>query len=415
MRASINFYKEANFKETPIGKIPKDWGLKELKNIAKVVSGFAFPIELQGKNKGKYPFVKVGDLNNFYKYVISADNYVDDEDIEKLRGRPFPKGTIIFPKIGMAMRLNRYRILGTDALFDNNVAGLIPNRIDIEFLYYYLNGKVDLIKLAGTTTVPSITKSRLESIRIPFPPLSEQQKIVEVLSCVDLAIQKVNEAIARVERLKKGLMQQLLTKGIGHKEFKETPIGKIPEDWKVVKLGNVITHVKGKKPKEMTEEYREGHLPYLSTEYLRNNKVTNFVNPSQDVILVNNGDLILLWDGSNAGEFFWGKQGVLSSTMVKIKQKERKYNQKFLFYLLKTKENFLKGQTKGTGIPHVDKVVLNNITVPCPPFVEQQKIAKILSSVDNILQLKRKRREKLVRMKRRLMDLLLTGKVRVSV
>ena len=66
-------------------------------------------------------------------------------------------------------------------------------------------------------------------IKLPLPPLTEQLGIVEVLSCIDLAIQKVDEAIARAERLKKGLMQQLLTKGIGHKEFKETPIGKIPK------------------------------------------------------------------------------------------------------------------------------------------------------------------------------------------
>jgi type I restriction enzyme S subunit len=168
--------------------------------------------------------------------------------------------------------------------------------------------------------------------------------------------------------------------------FEETPIGKIPKDWKVVKLGNIITYVKGKKPKEVVEKYREGYLPYLSTEYLRENKATSFVNTSQDIILVDEGDLILLWDGSNAGEFFWGKQGILSSTMVKIKQKEQKYDQKFLFYVLKAKESYLKGQTKGTGIPHVDGAVLNTIIIPYLSFKEQQKIASILSTVDEAIQ-----------------------------
>jgi len=199
------------FKETEIGKIPKTWELKELKDVAKVVSGFTFPLELQGKNRGKYPYVKVGDLNKFHKYVISADNYVDEDDIEKLNGRPFPKGTIIFPKIGMAMRLNRYRILGTDALFDNNVAGLIPKGIETEFLYYYLICKVDLIKLAGTTTVPSITKNKLESLKIPFPQLSEQQKIAEILRSVDSVLQLKKEKKERLVRMKHKLMDLLLT------------------------------------------------------------------------------------------------------------------------------------------------------------------------------------------------------------
>jgi type I restriction enzyme S subunit len=169
-------------------------------------------------------------------------------------------------------------------------------------------------------------------------------------------------------------------------EFRDTEIGRIPKDWEVIKLGNVITYVKGKKPKGMTEEHQREYFPYLSAEYLRNNKVTKFVEPSQDVVLVNEGDLILLWDGSNAGEFFWGKQGILSSTMVRIEQKKPSYDQKFLFYLLKAKESFLKGQTKGTGIPHVNENVLNNLIIPDPPLVEQQKIAEILSTVDEAIQ-----------------------------
>jgi len=191
-------------------------------------------------------------------------------------------------------------------------------------------------------------------------------------------------------------------------EFRDTEIGRIPKDWEVMKLGNVITYVKGKKPKGMTEEHQREYFPYLSAEYLRNNKVTKFVEPSQDVILVNEGDLILLWDGSNAGEFFWGKQGILSSTMVRIEQEKPSYDQKFLFYLLKAKESFLKGQTKGTGIPHVNENVLNNLVIPDPPLVEQQKIAEILSIVDEAIQKTDDIIAKTERLKKGLMQELLT-------
>ena len=191
-------------------------------------------------------------------------------------------------------------------------------------------------------------------------------------------------------------------------EYRDTEIGRIPKDWEVMKLGNVITYVKGKKPKGMTEEHQREYFPYLSAEYLRNNKVTKFVEPSQDVILVNEGDLILLWDGSNAGEFFWGKQGILSSTMVRIEQEKPSYDQKFLFYLLKAKESFLKGQTKGTGIPHVNENVLNNLVIPDPPLVEQQKIAEILSIVDEAIQKTDDIIAKTERLKKGLMQELLT-------
>ncbi len=190
--------------------------------------------------------------------------------------------------------------------------------------------------------------------------------------------------------------------------FKETPIGRIPKDWEVVKLGEAIEFVKGKKPGEMTEEYKENCLPYLSTEYLRENKIAKFVKHLNDVVLVNDGDLILLWDGSNAGEFFLGKRGVLSSTMVKLELKKKEYNNRFLFYLLKMKENFLKGQTKGTGIPHVERAVLNNLIIPWPSLPEQQKIAEILSTVDEAIQKTNEIITKTERLKKGLMQELLT-------
>lgn len=195
---------------------------------------------------------------------------------------------------------------------------------------------------------------------------------------------------------------------------KQTPIGRIPEEWELVRLGDAIEFVKGRKPEEMNEKFQEGYIPYLSTEYLRNNEIPKFAKPSSGTIIVNEGNLILLWDGSNAGEFFVGKAGVLSSTMVKIQPKKENVYQRFLFYLLKTKENYLRGLTRGTGIPHVDKNVLESLQIPLPPLPEQQKIAEILGTVDKKLELERKRKEKLERIKKGLMNDLLTGRKRVK-
>jgi type I restriction enzyme S subunit len=191
--------------------------------------------------------------------------------------------------------------------------------------------------------------------------------------------------------------------------FKQTPIGPIPKEWEVVRLGEIFAYIKGKKPAEMTEKQKEGYLPYLSTEYLRENKPTKFVKISKEIVVVNDGDLILLWDGSNAGEFFLGKKGVLSSTMVKFKVKEETdISTKFLFYSLKMKENYLQSQTKGTGIPHVDGNVLDNIKIPLPPLPEQRKIAEILSTVDEALQKVDEAIQRTERLKRGLMQELLT-------
>ena len=190
--------------------------------------------------------------------------------------------------------------------------------------------------------------------------------------------------------------------------FKKTPIGEIPEDWEVVKSRKIISYIKGKKPKIIAKEPKDGWLPYLSTEYLRNNNPTQFVKITGNEITVEDGDILLLWDGSNAGEFFLAKKGVLSSTMVKIFLKKDVYDPLFLFYLLKHRELFLKGQTKGTGIPHVDKNVLNALLLPLPPLPEQKKIAEILRTVDEAIEKTDEAIERTEKLKRGLMQRLLT-------
>jgi len=201
--------------EAEIGRIPASWEAVRLGKVASIVHGFAFPLKFQGKKNGKYPFIKVSDMNlpGNEKYVTKAENTVDDEDLSQLRARVYPPGTIIFPKIGMVIRLNKKRILGVHATFDNNVMGVIPKgeNVDSEFLYYYFLGKIDLWHFAQTTTTPSIKKSTIERIYIPLPPLEEQKRIAEILSSVDAVLEEKRRKKAKLERMKKAVMDLLLT------------------------------------------------------------------------------------------------------------------------------------------------------------------------------------------------------------
>ncbi len=160
----------------------------------------------------------------------------------------------------------------------------------------------------------------------------------------------------------------------------------IPEDWKLTKLINSCLYKKGKKPNQIIDKFEEGFIPYLTPEYLRNGEQPKYTQQEKNTILVNDSDLVLLWDGSNAGEFFLGKIGVLSSTMVKIIPQTETIFDRFLFYVLKFNEAFIRNQTQGIGIPHVNRVILDNLIIYLPPMQEQQKISFILSNVDDLIQ-----------------------------
>jgi len=150
-----------------------------------------------------------------------------------------------------------------------------------------------------------------------------------------------------------------------------------------MKLEKVLTYQKGRSPqKEFTSD---NLILYLTPEYLRGNGSPNFIPDFPSKVEVEDGDLLLLWDGSNAGEFFKGRKGYLSSTMVKFKFNEEVYNREFLFYQLKAFEGYLKAQTNGSGIPHVDRELFLNIEIEKFNKPEQIRIAHILSKSDSAI------------------------------
>jgi len=118
----------------------------------------------------------------------------------------------------MALYHNKYRILKVFGTFDNNIAGIILTKGSSEFLYYYFLWTVDFKRIAGETAVPSVKKSSLELIPIIFPPLPEQRKIAEILETIDNAIEKTGRIIEKYKRIKQGLMQDLLTRGIAERD-----------------------------------------------------------------------------------------------------------------------------------------------------------------------------------------------------
>lgn len=114
-------------------------------------------------------------------FMDTANNYISEETSKKLKCKPAPKGTIIFPKIGATMNTNKKRILTKQSCYDNNVMGLIAKSVNDRFLYYFFS-QYKLIDFAkGTGAVPSLDTNRLKALPIPLPPLPVQQEIVRIL------------------------------------------------------------------------------------------------------------------------------------------------------------------------------------------------------------------------------------------
>ncbi|MEM4097701.1 MAG: restriction endonuclease subunit S [Candidatus Micrarchaeaceae archaeon] len=398
-------------------EIPEEWGVDKIDSLK--VSMYYGITAKTTREDTKMRFLRVTDIHNFDFNPKELPFCIITEKRSNLSKYYLKKNDIVVARAGTIGISVLVKEDLNDTLYGSYLIKITFNQEKLNpiFIHYYFQSRYYWSNFSRSqgSTIKNITLKFLNSIAVPLPPLDEQRKIAEILSDIDMAIQKTDELIATTQKLKNGLMQTLLTKGIGHTKFKMTEIGEIPEEWKLVTAGQIVEYSKGKNPKNITVYPTNGSAPYLSTDYLRNEGNQQYAKIADKTNFVNNGDIILLWDGSNAGEFFLGKEGILSSTMVKLHIKLEKIDTRFLLYLFKSNEKHLRLQTKGTAIPHVDKNAFENLYLPLPSLSEQQKIAEILSTVDKKLELERQRKEKLERIKKGLMNDLLTGKVRVKV
>lgn len=164
-------------------------------------AGSVFKPALQGKSSGSYPFVKVSDMNlpaNAVR-IQQANNWISEDDLQELHARPLPPGTVVFAKIGEALRQNRLRQLVRPTIVDNNMMGAVPisARVNPRFFYYILS-QIDFSEVAQGTALPYLTISALSALRLQLPPLPEQRAIAEVLGVLDDKIEvnrRLNETL----------------------------------------------------------------------------------------------------------------------------------------------------------------------------------------------------------------------------
>ena len=180
------------------------------------------------------------------------------------------------------------------------------------------------------------------------------------------------------------------------------------------KVGKYITnYIKGKTPKVLLLDEEADTMPYLSPDYLRGVAAPEFyAKQDNKSIVVDNGEVIVLWDGSNAGEILISKKGVLASTMTMLQFDEKQIDKAYFGYSFQNLEYILKAKTAGSGIPHADKGVISKLEFYKPSLAEQSAIAAILSKVDEAITAVQASISAAERLKKSLMQNLLTGRMK---
>lgn len=255
-----------------------------------------------------------------------------------------------------------------------------------------------------------------------LPPLEVQQRIVSYLDDktaeIDKAVSLLQKKRDAYTRLKASIINRAITRGLNpNVKLKDSGvdwIGMIPEGWDLIPLKGNIKLMKGRTPSELIFEKED--LPYLTMDYLRGRSDKSVMYPinSDGLIPINSNEVLVLWDGANAGEFMLSKKGYLGSTMAMISVNERKYSKNYFFYLLKSIELTSKYFANGTTIPHFSPDIFYGRCYPCPPLSEQQAIASYLdthcSRIDHAISIVDKQIDAYTRLKKSLINEVVTGK-----
>jgi type I restriction enzyme S subunit len=281
----------------------------------------------------------------------------------------------------------------------------------------------------GSTNQIELSRRNFSSLELLLPPLAEQRKIAEILGSVDEAIAATQAVIDQTRRVKQGLLQQLLTRGIGHTRFKQTEIGEIPESWEVVELEKLTECItKGESPRWQGFEYQQEGILFVTSENVRD-RFLDLENPKfipaefgeklRRSRLVS-GDVLVNIVGASIGRASLYERNDVANVNQAVAV-VRPIRAKVLPRLLLEAIYATRGQAYlglnqvESARPNVSLTSLRNFPMIVPPITEQQKIVEIAEGVDAVIEAGTEKLHQFHRLKSGLMSDLLTGRVRVKV
>lgn len=429
MNSPTNNIPPQGYKMTELGALPEEWKVVKLGEVADISSGGNAP---QGDKyfNGDKPFVRVSHIDN-QNYSVNKYDLINDNAINDYRLKLFPKDTIIFPKSGATVYLEKRAMLPIDAYVVSHLCTVISNKEEAiqHFLFYVLIS----LKLAKEKAdgYPTLNISEVKRIPIPLPPLPEQQKIAAALSAVQEAKEKTEAVIAATKALKKSMMKHLFTYGPVSPEetetvlLKETEIGPVPEDWEVVRLGEVgefqygYTETASSKkigPKflritdiDLTgSKIKWADVPYCKIsdkDYLKYKLIDE--------------DILFTRIGATTGKTCIVKsppESVFASYLIRFKVDLEKALPFFIYHFTTNKGywNQINASKEGKLKKGVSSSQLKIFQIPLPPLPIQQKIASILSAIDAKIEAEENKKKALEELFKSLLHNLMTAKIRVN-
>ena len=405
------------YKKSETGVIPEDWTIMYLGNprVAKIIMGQSPPSSSYNKENKGLPFLQG-----------NADFGVLYPKISVYCTQALKTATTGDVLVSVRAPVGELNISPFKCIIGRGLAAIrsISGPTDGLYLFYYLKNNVERLRnLSAGSTFDSVNKDTLMKFEIALPPLSQQRKISKIISDTDALIESLDVQISKKKNMKQGLMQMLLTRGMGHTKFKKTESGEIPEEWEIHEINDIcekpqygytqsaISLPVGPKFLRITD-IQDGavfwhNVPYCSCP---DNLIEKYV--------LKHGDILFARTGATTGKSYLVKvcpRAVFASYLIRLRPKKTvDSNYLYSFFNSFIYWRQIGRNSMGSAQGGVNANTLSKILSPVPRLDEQQEIAKILSDADKEIEALEQKRDKYKLLKTGMMQQLLTGGIRVK-
>ena len=381
-------------------KYCQDWQEKSLYDLAIWKNGLAFK-DINFSNKGK-PVIKIAELKNG---ITAQTKFTKDifEDAVHIT-----KGDMVFSWSGNPQTsIDVFYYDLEDGWLNQHIFKITTKKEVLKNYFFYtlkyLKPNFKMIAANKQTTgLGHVTINDLKKIKIKLPPLAEQKRIASILSSFDDKIELNNKTNKILEEMAQTIFEEWFINfnfpnedGKPYKksggEMIGSELGGIPKGWKILTLKDIVNIVKGKKPTATSDKItKKFTMPYLTIDCYNNEK--SEYTEYNEKMHVKELDIVMVMDG-NAGRIFYGKEGILSSTMAKFVIEDENLNE-IVFNFLKSIEYDLMYHTVGSVIQHADKQYILNKKF-CVPENNLKRLSDIFEEIRRKVALNKKENQKL--------------------
>lgn len=357
---------------------------KKLKDVCDFYSGTGFPTQYQGEIEGDYPFYKVGDIANNATtgkiYLELCNNYISKDIAKTIKGCILPKDTVVFAKIGEALKLNRRAITSCECLIDNNAMGIAPkiNQLRIQYFFFFMKN-LKMQSLAESTTVPSVRKTKLENYEIEVPSMEAQEEIEKKLALILDIIEKRKQELVGLDSLIKARFVELFG-----------DINTNDKNWDCEPLGELCTIVRGSSPRPI-DQFLGGDVPWIkigdATDgdniYLNSTKEYIIQEGVKKSRLVKAGSLIFANCGVSLGfARIITFDGCIHDGWLAMEDIDERLDKVFLLQALnQMTEHFRAIAPDGTQ-PNLNTAIMKAFMQVIPPIELQRDFIKFVEQID---------------------------------